>query len=158
AGNFNPSELIETITSSIPYGHASREEIEERVKRELNNRAVGQSKSIGGLLRYMWNSDVDADAAEQLEEEARKLQQLQSEPRLDWERLLPNPTQIQFNEEGMRQLIAMIESRPDELLFRVPEAPGDVHPPLRMRILYLWHNRIEIESQTSSRVLSSHGH
>ncbi len=152
AGNFNPSELIETITSSIPYGHASREEIEERVKRELHNRASGQAKSIGGLLRYMWNSDIDADAAEQLEEEARKLQKLQSEPRLDWERLLPNPTQIQFDVEGMRQLIAMIESRPDDLLFRVPEAPEDVHPPLRTRILYLWHNRTEIESQTRSRV------
>ena len=71
----------------------------------------------------------------------------QSEPRLDWECLLPNPTLIQFNEEGMRQLIALIESRPNELLFRVPESPDSVHPPLRTRILYLWHNRREIECQ-----------
>ena len=150
AGNFNPSELIEAITASIPYGHATREEIEERVKRELQNRAAGQSKSIGGLLRYIWNSDVDANAAEELEEEARKLRKLQTVPRLDWECLLPNPTRIQFDEEGMRQLIALIESRPDELLFRLPEAPEDVHPPLRTRILYLWHNRTEIESQIRS--------
>lgn len=147
AGNFNPSELINTITSSIPYGHASREEIEERVNRELRNRAAGKSKSIVGLLRYMWNSDLDADAAEELKEEARKLGKMQSELRLDWECLLPNPTLIQFNEEGMRQLIALIESRPNELLFRVPESPDSVHPPLRTRILYLWHNRREIECQ-----------
>ena len=147
AGNFNPSELINTITSSIPYGHASREEIEERVNRELRSRAAGKSKSIVGLLRYMWNSDLDANAAEELKEEARKLGKMQSEPRLDWECLLPNPTLIQFNEEGMRQLIALIESRPNELLFRVPESPDSVHPPLRTRILYLWHNRREIECQ-----------
>ena len=147
AGNFNPSELIETITASIPYGHATREEIEERVNRELRNRAAGRSKSIGGLLRYMWNSDVDSDAAEQLEEEAKKLRKLQSMPRIDWERLLPNPTQIQFDDEGMRQFIALIESRPHELLVRIPESSDGVHPPLRTRILYLWHNRTEIESQ-----------
>jgi len=152
AGNFSPSELIDTITSSIPYGHASREEIEDRVNRELRERAASQSKSIGGLLRYMWNSDLDADAAEELEEEARKLGKLQSEPRLDWEYLLRNPNKIQFDEEGMRQLIAMIESRPNELLFQVPESPGDVHPPLRTRILYLWHNRSAIESEIRSRL------
>ena len=152
AGNFNPSELINTIISSIPYGHASREEIEDRVNRELRSRAAGKSKSIGGLLRYMWNSDLDADAAEELEEEARKLGKLQFEPRLDWECLLPNPNHIQFNEERMRQLIGMIESRPNDLLFRVPESPDGVHPQLRTRILYLWHNRSEIESQIRSRV------
>ena len=152
AGNFNPSELIDAITSSIPYGHATREEITDKVNRELNHRAATNSKSIGGLLRYMWNSDVDADSASELEEEAKKIAKIQSEPRLDWEQLLSNPTQIQFNEDGMRKLIAMIENRPNELLFRVPESSGEVHPPLRTRILYLWHNRSEIENQVRSRV------
>ena len=100
-----------------------------------------------GLLRYMWNSDVDAEAAEELEQEARKLAKLQSQPRLDWELLLRNPTIVQFNEEGLRQLIELIENYPNKLLFRVPEDPSDAHPPLRTRILYLWHNRKEIESQ-----------
>ncbi len=152
AGNFNPSELIDTITSSIPYGHATREEIEDKVNRELRNRAANQAKSIGGLLRYMWNSDIDTDAAEELQEEARKLKKLQSEPRLNWEDLLDDPNHIQFDEEQMRYLIAMIEARPNEMLFRVPESPDDVHPPLRTRILYLWHNRSEIEAQIRVRL------
>lgn len=146
AGNFNPSDLIDAINASIPYGHATREEIEERVNRELRQRAASQSKSLMGLLRYMWNSDVDAEAAEELEAEARKLAKLQSLPRLDWELLLQNPTVVQFNEEGLRRLIELIENYPSKLLFRVPEDPSDAHPPLRTRILYLWHNRKEIES------------
>jgi Zn-dependent protease with chaperone function len=145
AGNFNPSDLVEAIGASIPYGHATREEIEERVKRELGQRAAGQSKSLMGLLRYMWNSDLDADAAVELEQEAKKFAKLQSLPRLDWELLLSNPTQIQFNEEELRQLVRLIESYPNKLLFRVPEEPSDAHPPMRSRILYLWHNRREIE-------------
>ncbi len=147
AGNFNPSELIETIFGAIPYGHATREEIEDRVNRELKKRASEKSKSLMGLLRYIWNSDVDADAAEQLEQEAKKFAKLQTMPRLDWERLLRNPTQIQFNEEEMPRLIALIEAEPDKLMFRVPEEPDAVHPPLRTRILYLWHNRREIENE-----------
>ena len=145
AGNLNPTELIETIFGAIPYGHATREEIEDRVNRELKKRESEKSKSLMGLLRYMWNSDTDADAADVLVEEAKKLAKLQTMPRLDWERLLANPTHIQFNEQGMRQLIELIEAQPEQLLFRVPEEPGAVHPPLRTRILYLWHNRVEIE-------------
>ena len=152
AGNFNPSELIDAITASIPYGHATRQEIADKVDRELRNRAANNAMSIGGLLRYMWNSDNDSDAAEELQENARKLKKLQSESRLNWEELLPNPNQIQFNEERMRQLISMIESRPNELLFRLAESPDDVHPPLRTRILYLWHNRSEIEAQSRFRL------
>ena len=147
AGNLNPTELAETIFGAIPYGHASREEIEERVKSELKKRASEKSPSLMGFLRYMWNSDSDADAAEELEQTAKKIAKLQTLPRLDWERLLANPSQIQFTEQGMRQLIFLIESEPDKLLFRVPEEPDAVHPPLRTRILYLWHNRKEIESE-----------
>jgi Zn-dependent protease with chaperone function len=147
AGNLNPTELIETIFGAIPYGHATREEIEDRVNRELKKRESEKSKSLMGLLRYMWNSDSDADAAHELEEEARKLAKLQTKPRLDWERLLRNPTHIEFDESGMRQLIDLIEAQPERLLFRIPEEPGAVHPPLRTRILYLWHNRSEIETR-----------
>lgn len=152
AGQFNPSELIEAISAGIPYGHSTREEIEDRVKRELNTRAAGKKKSLGGLLRYMWNSDVDAEAAEELEEEAKKLARLQAKPRLNWESVLTDPSRVQFNEAQMRELVSLIESRPDELLFRIPKPDDGVHPPLENRILYLWHNRAEIESQLRSRI------
>ena len=152
AGNFNLSELIDAIAASIPYGHATRQEIADKVDREIRNRAANNAMSIGGLLRYMWNSDNDSDAAEELQENARKLKKLQSESRLNWEELLPNPNQIQFTEERIRQLLSMIESRPNELLFRLAESPDDVHPPLRTRILYLWHNRSEIEAQSRFRL------
>ena len=150
AGNFNPSELIETIFGAIPYGHATREEIEDRVNRELKKRGSEKSKSLMGFLRYMWNSEADAEAAEALKREAKKLARLQTVPRLDWERLLRNPTHIQFNDEGMRQLVELIEDQPNQLLFRVPEEPGAVHPPWRTRILYLWYNRQEIENAVST--------
>ncbi len=42
----------------------------------------------------------------------------------------------------------MIESNPQAVLFHTPEALGQsdgMHPPLALRILYLWHNRREIE-------------
>ncbi len=151
ASNLNPSELTETITASIPYGYATREEIELRVKREVSNRAASQTKSLSGLLRYMWYGDEDAANVEILAEEARKIKKLQSMPRLNWERVLHNPNEVQFSEESMRKLIDLIESHPSELMFRIPHSPDDVHPPLRNRILYLWRNRNEIESSLTLR-------
>jgi hypothetical protein len=50
----------------------------------------------------------------------------------------------------------MIESDPSHMLFHIPDEAGitdGVHPPLKLRILYLWKNRDEIEnarSETSS--------
>jgi len=152
AGNFNPSDLIEAINSAIPYGHATREEIQQKVDAELKKRAAGQKKSLSGLLKYMWNSDVDAEGAKELAEQAKKLKKLQALPRLDWESLLPNPNDIYFNEERMHKLISLIESRPDEMLFRIPESLDDTHPPLRTRLLYLWYNRSEIEGKSNYRM------
>ena len=147
----NPTELIDTITASIPYGQATREEIEQKVTRAVNNRAANQGKSLSGLLRYMWHGDQDEENAEEMELEAKKMRKIQSLPRLPWEQVLQNPNHVQFNESTMTRLIEMIESRPNELLFRVPESSGDVHPPLRNRILYLWRNRAEIESSAGIR-------
>jgi len=151
SSDLNPSELADTIAASIPYGYATREEIEQRVKREVNHRAANQNKSLTGLLRYMWYGDQDAENVEALAEEAKKIKRLQSMPRLNWEQVLRDPNQVQFTEDSMRRLIELIESRPSELLFRIPESSGDVHPPLRNRILYLWYNRSEIESMLSPR-------
>jgi len=152
AGNFSPSELIDAVALSIPYGHATRAEIEEKVNRELRARAANQTASVGGFLNYIWNSDSDADAAEELKKEAKKIQKLQAEPRLDWEAILANPNRIEIDVERMEELIGLIESRPIEKLFRIPESPDDAHPPLRSRILYLWHNRNEIPGSGSKRM------
>ena len=43
----------------------------------------------------------------------------------------------------------MIESQPSRLLFHIPDEAGSidgVHPPLKLRILYLWNNRDEIKA------------
>ncbi len=151
ASGLNPSELVDTITASMPYGHATQEEIEQKVKKAVGDRAVNQGKSLSGLLRYMWYGDIDDDNAQELERQAKKMRKLQTQPRLAWEQVLQNPTQLQFNEVSMLRLIELIESRPTELLFRVPDSSDGVHPPLRNRILYLWYNRTEIESSLSIR-------
>lgn len=146
ASGLTPSELVDTITASMPYGHATRDEIELKVKRAVSDRASKQGKSLSGLLRYMWYGDVDEENAEELEIEAKKMRQLQSQPRLDWEQVLQNPNIVRFDESSMLRLIALLESHPSELLFRIPDSSDDVHPPLRSRILYLWYNRKEIEN------------
>jgi Zn-dependent protease with chaperone function len=151
ASHLNPTELIDAITASIPYGQATREEIEQKVKSSVNNRAASQGKSLAGLLRYMWYGDQDEENAESLELEAKKMRKIQSLPRLDWEQVLQNRNQVQFNEVSLPRLIELIESRPTELLFRVPESSDGVHPPLRNRILYLWRHRTEIESTSGIR-------
>ncbi len=151
ASDLNPTELIDAIAASIPYGYVTRDEIEQKVKREVSTRAASQTKSIRGLLRYMWYGDEDAANVEELAEEARKIKKLQSMPRLNWEQVLQNPNQVQFTENSMRQLIELIESHPSELLFRIPDSSDDVHPPLRNRILYIWRNRNEIESMLNVR-------
>ena len=49
----------------------------------------------------------------------------------------------------------MIAEHPEHELFRIPDVMDpslDSHPPLKSRILYLWFNRTEIESQLRTRV------
>ena len=48
ASDLGPDELADTISASIPYGYATREEIEQRVKQEVKNRSQNQQKSIAG--------------------------------------------------------------------------------------------------------------
>jgi hypothetical protein len=52
----------------------------------------------------------------------------------------------------IEQLVDMIESQPSHLLFHIPDEAGSmdgVHPPLKLRILYLWRNHREIEAAQS---------
>jgi Zn-dependent protease with chaperone function len=146
-------EVIEAIESAIPYGHASREDLEKAVDQALQRRKAA-GPSLVGFLQYMWNSEADANIDEQLEEQARKHKKLQKLPRIDWEALLVDPREFKFDRSKLERLIEMIERQPAAALFRTPEAfgsTGDVHPPLKLRILYLWRNRAEIEAGSGIR-------
>jgi len=147
AGNLNASELIEAVYSSIPYGAASKEEIEKTVNAELKKRAENQGASTGGFLDYIWFGDQEDATDEMLQEQVKEIQRLQSKPRLDWEALLMDASNIDFDEESLPMLIAMIDRDPTYPLFRIPGSQdAGVHPPIKSRILYLWNNRAEIES------------
>ena len=147
----NASELVEGILEAIPYGHASREELEKAVENSLKKRSAQVKKtSIAGLIRYLWIGDGDGDAKAELLEQAKQLAKLQSQPRLQWETLLSDPSRIRLNEDQVEQLVAMMERNPSLPLFRVQttaEQGADEHPPLEARILYLWKNRREIEQE-----------
>ncbi len=145
-GKLDAHEVVEAIFAAIPYGHATPEEIQKAVAKQIEKRSQ-QGATIGGFLRYMWQSDVDAEAGAELEKTMRKLKALQRVPRLDWEALLDDTNEIRFSERNLPALVAMIESQPEAELFHTPEALGETdgqHPPLKLRVLYLWHNRHEI--------------
>ena len=151
-GKLNAREIVEAIEAAIPYGHASTDELQVAVEKQLKRKSQ-EGATLGGFLHYMWNSDVDAEATQELEKETRKLKALQMIPRLDWESLLEDPRQLQFSERSLAKLIDLIESRPEGALFHTAEALGEtdgMHPPLRQRILYLWYNRKEIEQAKTS--------
>ena len=152
-GNLNAREIVEAIESAIPYGHATSDELQAAVEKQLKRKSQ-QGATVGGFLNHMWNSDVDAERTEEFEKETRKLKALQRIPRLDWESLLDNPQQLQFSERSLARLVEMIETHPDGVLFHTAEALGEtdgMHPPLKHRILYLWYNRKEIEQAKMSR-------
>lgn len=152
-GNLTALELSEAIAAAVPYGHATREEIEAAVQKSLKLKAA-QGPSLGGFLHYMWNSDVDATNDEEFELQMKKLAKLQLIPRIPWEKLLANPQQIKFDERSVEALVELIEQFPQAALFHTPEAIGETdptHPPLKQRILYLWRNRTAIQGSASSR-------
>lgn len=141
-------EVIEAIESAIPYGHASREDLEKAVEQALKRRKEA-GPSVTGFLSYIWNSDADASIDEQLEKQSLKHKLLQKLPRIDWESLLSDPRHLNMNHASLERLVEMIESQPAAVLFRTPDAFGattDAHPPLKLRILYLWRNRKELEA------------
>lgn len=154
-GQLSAREVVAAVEAAIPYGRCSREEIEERIEKQLRERrAAAQSKSLAGFLNYLWNSDVEAEAEEELQEQARSLKRLELLPRLAWEEVMADKSRVHITEQEMPRLIALIESQPQAVLFRLPEsasATDDVHPPLRERILYLWYNRPAIEQAAVHR-------
>lgn len=150
-GRLSAREVVEAVEKAIPYGGTSRESLEKAVEREMALRQSKESRlSVVGFLDYAWNNDTHEAVDEQLHEQAKAMQLLQSVPRLNWESLLANPAEVHFREHELPRLIEVIEANPDQALFRLPQELGavaDVHPPLRDRILYLWHNRDAIERE-----------
>jgi hypothetical protein len=142
-------DLVEGIVEAVPFGHASREEIERAIEQKLKHRTAERNKpSLSGLIRYLWVGDGDDDQKAELVERAELIARLQAKPRLNWESLLSNPQHIQLTESQVEQLVAMMEREPQLPLFRIltsEEEQEDEHPPLENRILYLWRNRQEIE-------------
>lgn len=149
SGRLTAVQLAEAISQSIPYGHATREEIDQAVHAALKRQAA-RGGSLGGFLSYVWNSERDAAADEEFAEQLQKLHKLSEVPRIPWEKLLDDPRSIKFDGRSLEQLVGLIESHPEAALFHIPEAIGQLdptHPPLKQRILYLWQNRRAIEAE-----------
>ncbi|GAB5403514.1 MAG: hypothetical protein Aurels2KO_17450 [Aureliella sp.] len=150
AGQLSPREVVESIERATPYGDVSREELEKRVQAAMKEQASKPNElSVMGFLDYMWNSEKNQDIDEQLEEQAKTYAALEALPRLDWESTLSDPGVVHYDEYSLHRLIEKIEAEPEKALFRLPQEVGvvaDVHPPLKDRILYLWHNRREIDA------------
>jgi len=145
--NLSAVEIMDSIMRATPYGHASQEEIQKSVERELKNRQ-NRGPSVGGFFNYVWNSDGEADVNAELDRMARLYKKLKDSPRLDWESLLNDPQRIDFRGQSLQNLISAIEANPDIPLFRevIDKNDSPTHPPTKNRILYLWYNRREIES------------
>ncbi|MFT4555518.1 MAG: Zn-dependent protease with chaperone function [Planctomycetaceae bacterium] len=151
--NLSPAETVQAIQKAIPYGHVSRDELEQAVEQSLKRQAKqSQQVSMSGFAKYIWNSDVEEEAKEEFDNELRMIAQIQQAPRLNWESLLSDPERLHLTYPQIEQLVEMIESQPSHLLFHIPDEAGSmdgVHPPLKLRILYLWQNHREIEAAQS---------
>ena len=140
-------DVVQAITTAIPYGHSTKEELEAAVAKRLAQKAH-QGPSLGGFLHYMWHSEGIARSDEEFDLQMHKLQALRSVPRIPWESLQRRAGSIEFDEHSAAALVELIEQFPQAALFHTPEALGEqdaMHPPLKQRILYLWRNRVEIE-------------
>lgn len=145
----SPAEIMQAVQKAVPYGHVSRDELEKAVEQSLQRQAKqSQRVSLSGFARHVWNSDLEDEAKEEFDAELRRIAQIQSAPRLNWESLLDDPERLHLSKPKIAQLVDMIETRPSHLLFHIPDEAGSLdgaHPPLKLRILYLWKNRQEIE-------------
>ncbi len=137
-------EIARAVEESIPYGDANPQALEEAVRQSLKNRAKANREiTVGGFLNYAWTGGEEGDLDELREES----EALKSRRRLDWESLR-DPRTRRLDEAGIERLVEMLEDNPDALLFRCPDEAGHgdgIHPPLPLRILYLWDNRHAIE-------------
>lgn len=146
----SPAEIMQSVQMAVPYGHVSHDELETAVEQSLKKQAKqSQQASLSGFAKYLWNSDLEEEAKEEFNAELRKIARIQSVPRLNWESLLSDPERLHLTYPQIEQLVDMIESQSSHLLFHIPDEAGSldgVHPPLKLRILYLWKNRQGIEA------------
>lgn len=151
--NLSVAEISETINQAIPYGHTTKEELDQIIQTQLKKRSAA-GLTLSGFLNYAWQADAEQSADEIYQEMASAYRQMRSRPRLNWEDLLFVPNQIEFTQESLPYLIQMIEANPKLPLFHEMNSPEEesTHPSLKKRILYLWHNRQAIQS---SRALSN---
>jgi Zn-dependent protease with chaperone function len=145
--NLDARDVIEAIQAAIPYGHTSRESLEQAVAESLKKHSTDRRRlTVSGFLKYAWQGEDET----QVEEQVKKLRVLQNIPRIEWDHLIDRPGQMDLDERRIAELVDLIETHPHEVLFRLPDEVGEtdgVHPPLWARILYLWKNREEIESR-----------
>jgi hypothetical protein len=150
--NLSARDVIEAIEEAVPYGHTSRAELERAVEESLKKKSRQLSgPTLKGFWEYVWNDEEAID--ESIEEEIKKYQLAQALPRLEWERLLDYSRRRELDERQIEQLVVMLADTPELMLFRLPEEVVEVdgiHPSFRARILYLWHNRHEIQTANSS--------
>lgn len=140
-------DTIAAVQAAIPFGTVSRDELEKAVEKQLRKKRKEQTEfNFGRFLQFAWQGD-DPHDEEALAEGKAKAKALERVPRLKWESLLPRGDRIELD-GNTGKLVAMIESQPDHVLFRHPSDvwdPKGTHPPIRSRILYLWHHRAAIE-------------
>ncbi|TWU26236.1 Protease HtpX [Novipirellula galeiformis] len=136
----SPAEVAAAVEKSIPYGHAAEPELFDTVTRELKNRTQANRKaSLSGFINYLRESDRDeGDLKERLEQQARQLNQID---RLEWESILDDPQDVRLNERQTERLVQLMLAAPEKSLFRTPGHQDGIHPPVALRILYLWQNR-----------------
>ena len=152
--DLGPTEILKTLKQTIPYGHISEEELSRNVADQLRKKKAQSSVSLIGFLKYAWQTGDEEDVEDLLLQQAKAWRRVQTTPRLPWESLLEDPTNINFHGESLRKLIDMMEANPAVPLFHeiAAEDTSRTHPPTKMRILYLWYNREKIANSPANPI------
>ncbi|TWT51285.1 Protease HtpX [Rubripirellula amarantea] len=137
-----PQEISQAIEKATPYGHTPEPELYDSIRLELRRKAkANQQASISGFIKYMWESDRDdEDLKEELQARAKAVNQID---RMDWETVWQDHEHSPLHLDQVERLVQMIAESPKKSLFRIPESLSSdgIHPPMKLRILYLWKNR-----------------
>ena len=146
--NVSKQGILQAVERELPYGHTSVEEMVGAIERAIKVQTQKENqKSLVGFLDYMWNSGSQEYEEAEVEQTMMLYKQLDALPRVDWERCLDDPTEIQFDELSLGKLSECLVEEPG-LLFRIPGEAGwqvGEEPTLKERVIYLLLNRKEIE-------------
>jgi Zn-dependent protease with chaperone function len=138
-----PQDIAAAIEKATPFGYNAEPELFEKIQRELKEKsAAKQQVSLSGFIKYMRELDEDdEDFKEELAAQAKLVNKID---RLDWESILDDPKTVRFSLPQIESLVQMILNSPGKSLFRIPQGgqySDGIHPPIALRILYLWKNR-----------------